>query len=335
MGGWKMIGNRRIGITGMMPIELIFDSGVTPLDIRNFFLQHPDRITYIQRGEMDGIPANAGIMTKGIYGAIMEDKIEEVVVVFQKDSIKPYILSEMLDDQGVIVHKFRFPLDGNRESLKLEIEKLAENLKLVNLENIEYWRFKLNETRRLARQIDELSWTKNTVSGYENHRYLQSLIDFEGDPELYMTKLYSFLNEIKNEKPFKQKIKLGLIGEPPIYPEIYKIIERCGARIVFNELQRQYSMPFPVSDYIDQYLRYTFPYDISKRVEDINAEIEQRNIHGIIHYVDITGPCYVDDIIFRKKIGLPILTIEGGNSLVANIKTITRISNFVATLKEN
>ena len=329
-----MVGNRRIGITGMMPIELIFDSGAVPLDIRNFFIQHPDRVTYIQRGEMDGIPDNAGIMTKGIYGAVMEDKIEEVVVVFQKDSIKSYALAEMLESQGVIVYRFNFPEHRNRQSLKLEIENLAKQLKMVNLENLEYWRFKLNEIRELARRIDELTYEKNIVSGYENHKYLSSMTDFEGDTELYMTKLYNFLDEIKNEKPFKQEIRLGFIGEPPIFPEIYKIIERCGARVVFNEVQRQYAMPYPADSVIDQYLKYTFPYDISKRVEDINAEIERRNIHGVIHYIDITGQAFADEMLFRREIGLPILTVEGGNSLVVNVKTITQISNFVNMLRE-
>ena len=329
-----MVGNRRIGITGMMPIELIFDSGAVPLDIRNFFIQHPDRVTYIQRGEMDGIPDNAGIMTKGIYGTVMENKIEEVVVVFQKDSIKSYALAEMFESQGVIVYRFNFPEHRNRQSLKLEIENLAKQLKMVNLENLEYWRFKLNEIRELARRIDELTYEKNIVSGYENHKYLASMTDFEGDTELYMTKLYNFLDEIKNEKPFKQEIRLGFIGEPPIFPEIYKIIERCGARVVFNEVQRQYAMPYPADSVIDQYLKYTFPYDISKRVEDINAEIERRNIHGIIHYIDITGQAFADEMLFRREIGLPILTVEGGNSLVVNVKTITQISNFVNMLKE-
>ncbi|RKZ26413.1 2-hydroxyacyl-CoA dehydratase [bacterium] len=329
-----MVGNRRIGITGMMPIELIFDSGAVPLDIRNFFIQHPDRVTYIQRGEMDGIPDNAGIMTKGIYGTVMENKIEEVVVVFQKDSIKSYALAEMFESQGVIVSRFNFPEHRNRQSLKLEIENLAKQLKMVNLENLEYWRFKLNEIRELARRIDELTYEKNIVSGYENHKYLASMTDFEGDTELYMTKLYNFLDEIKNEKPFKQEIRLGFIGEPPIFPEIYKIIERCGARVVFNEVQRQYAMPYPADSVIDQYLKYTFPYDISKRVEDINAEIERRNIHGIIHYIDITGQAFADEMLFRREIGLPILTVEGGNSLVVNVKTITQISNFVNMLKE-
>ncbi|RKZ33161.1 2-hydroxyacyl-CoA dehydratase, partial [bacterium] len=296
---------KRIGITGMMPIEIIFDSGSVPLDVRNFFLYHPDRMNFVQRAEMDGFPHNAGLLEKGIYGTIMEEKIQEVIVIIQNDCINGWTLRKMLELQGVTVHTFTFPPENNREMIEMQINELAERLGLANLNNLDYWKFRLNEARELAHKIDELTWNSNLVSGYENHKYLTSTTDFEGDLDVFMTKLYNFLNELKTAKPFKQKVRLALIGEPPLCTEIYKIVEKCGARIVFNEVQRQYTIPFSSSDLIDQYLKYTYPYSISGRVKDIKEQIKKRKIHGIIHCVNTHGSGFADDLIFRRQLGLP------------------------------
>lgn len=68
---------------------------------------------------------------------------------------------------------------------------------------------------------------------------------------------------------------------------------------------------FGEADIIEQYRRYTYPHGIFYRIEDIRAEIERRQLDGVIHYVQ--SFCYrqIEDMIVRKKLNLPILTIEG------------------------
>jgi benzoyl-CoA reductase/2-hydroxyglutaryl-CoA dehydratase subunit BcrC/BadD/HgdB len=114
---------------------------------------------------------------------------------------------------------------------------------------------------------------------------------------------------------------------------IHEFVESNGGLVVFNELQRQFSMPHMCDDIIDQYLRYTYPYHIRYRLEDIKTEIKRRNIHGIIHYVQAFCFRQVEDIILRKEIGVPILTIEGNRPGRIDLRTRVRIEAFLDMLR--
>lgn len=59
-------------------------------------------------------------------------------------------------------------------------------------------------------------------------------------------------------------------------------MEGLEVHVVFNEIQRQFSMPYKTDDLAEQYSRYTYPYDAHGRLEDIACEVRRRNIHGII-----------------------------------------------------
>ena len=322
----------RIGITAMMPVEIIFEAGAVPLDLRNFFLTHPDRSNFVQRAEMDGYPHDAGIIDKGIYGAVMESKIDKVVVVFQQDSLNHYTLVELLRHQGVEVYTFVFPNDRDRSLLDIQMRKLAMALGVAKLDNLDYWKFRLGEVRQLAHKIDQLTWSTNLVSGYENHKYLLSTADFEGDVDIYMNKLYNFIDELRRAKELPQKIRLGLVGDIPICTEIYKVVERCGARIVFNEVQRQYTMPFSSDDVVDQYIKFTIPYSIDRRVEDIKQSIQERKLHGLIHCINTPRSGFVRDIIFRSKLDIPIFSYEENDNFALGVRTVMGIADFVKNL---
>ena len=103
--------------------------------------------------------------------------------------------------------------------------------------------------------------------------------------------------------------------------------------MVFNEVQRQFAMPNEVADIVTQYQLYTYPYGVFGRLEDIQEEIDKRNIDGVIHYVQ--SFCYrqIEDMIFREKLNVPLLTIEGDKPGKIDARTKLRIDSFVEMLK--
>ena len=104
--------------------------------------------------------------------------------------------------------------------------------------------------------------------------------------------------------------------------------------MVFNEVQRQFSMPFLERDLIDQYLRYTYPYDIKGRIDDIKEAIEERNLHGLIHYTQTFCHRQIYDIIFRETLALPILTIEGDRPGNLDGRIALRVETFIQMLMD-
>ncbi|MCD6309779.1 MAG: 2-hydroxyacyl-CoA dehydratase, partial [Candidatus Eremiobacteraeota bacterium] len=129
-------------------------------------------------------------------------------------------------------------------------------------------------------------------------------------------------------------IRLGYAGIPPIFSDIYKFLEKQGARVVYNEVQRQFSMPLGGENLVDQYLKYTYPYSIQDRIKDINTEIKRRNIVGLIHYVQSFCHHQIEDIVLRKNVKIPVLTLEGDRPGPLDMRSRLRLEAFIETLRE-
>jgi benzoyl-CoA reductase/2-hydroxyglutaryl-CoA dehydratase subunit BcrC/BadD/HgdB len=131
-------------------------------------------------------------------------------------------------------------------------------------------------------------------------------------------------------------LRLGYIGVPPVFAQdLYRYVEKQGARIIFNEIQRQFSMPHSGNSLAEQYTNYTYPYSINDRVGDILFETRRRRVDGIIHYVQAFCHRGIGDIIFRQAIDLPILTLEGNADYVLNSHMQTRIEAFLDMIRRS
>ena len=133
-----------------------------------------------------------------------------------------------------------------------------------------------------------------------------------------------------------EQLRLAYIGVPSVYArELYPYLERHGARVVFNEIQRQFAMPRPGKSLAEQYSSYTYPYSIYQRLGDIKTELQRRKVDGIIHYVQAFCHRGIGDIIFRDTIDLPILTLEGNNEFFLSNHIKTRIEAFLDMLERS
>jgi benzoyl-CoA reductase/2-hydroxyglutaryl-CoA dehydratase subunit BcrC/BadD/HgdB len=167
----------------------------------------------------------------------------------------------------------------------------------------------------------------------ENHLFLLASSDFKGDPDKFEKEIDDFLSNIETRKPFKDEIRLGLLGVPPIYSNFYQYIESAGVRIVFNEVQRQFSMPYDSEDIVEQYLKYTYPYGTEARIEDIESAVEERELDGLIHYTQTFCFRQLQDIILREKLNVPILTLEGDRPVEIDRRTALRIDTFIEMIR--
>jgi len=130
-----------------------------------------------------------------------------------------------------------------------------------------------------------------------------------------------------------QDVRIGLLGVPPIYDDLHEMIEAAGSTIVFNEVSRQFSMPFASGDLVEQYRRYTYPYDVFTRLADIEAETKRRRIDGLIHYVQSFCFRRIEDLILRRSLDVPILTLEGDEPGRVDARSKVRIEAFLELLR--
>lgn len=324
--------DNKVGISTTVPSEIIYAAGLIPVDLNNVFIQAKDPVRLVDEAEMAGYPRNVCAWIKGIYTTVLETGINKVIAVTQGDCSNTHALMETLELDNIKSLPFAFPFDRDYDLLKLQLEKLMEHLS-VDWAKVNLTKARLDEIRSRVHMLDFLTWHDNLVTSWENHLFQISCSDFEGDPEKFREKVEEKISEVQGRQPKNGYLRLGYIGVPPIMDDLYNYLEERGARVVYNEVQRQFSMPFQVADLTEQYRLYSYPYGIFYRLEDISREIEKRRIDGIIHYAQ--SFCYrqIEDMIVRKRINLPVLTLEGDRPNKIDARTKIRIDSFLEMLE--
>jgi len=323
---------RTVGITTTVPIEIIIAGGATPADLNNLFINHPHRDQLISRAESFGFPGNLCSWIKGIFQVANEAGIKEVIGVTRGDCSSTEKLLEVFDLVGINKIPFAFPADRDRKALRKELVNFAKYFQ-TSIEQAEKVRKGLAGVRKKLAELDRMTWQTNQVSGFENHLWLVSASDFNRDLKKFEKELDIFLMQAKQRKRLPMAVRLAYLGVPPIFDDLYQTVEELGARVVFNEVQREFAMIKPAKNLIDQYLNYTYPYDVFFRAREIKIEIKRRKIHGIIFYAQTFCHRQIESIPFRKLFDLPILCIEGDRAGPLDPRTRTRIEAFLEMLR--
>jgi benzoyl-CoA reductase/2-hydroxyglutaryl-CoA dehydratase subunit BcrC/BadD/HgdB len=323
-----------IGLTSTIPVEIIIAAGLKPVDINNLFIgsDNPERL--VSQAESGGFPQNICSWIKGIYSSVLNNGLKNVIAVTGGDCSNTIALAEILAGRGVRVIPFDYPYNRDRALLTAQMDKLMLTLS-TDWDSVEAARVRINRIRTRLKELDRLTFQENVITGFENHIFLVSSSDFMSDPDRFEKELDALLNEAGKRSPRSGEIRIGYLGVPPIFTDFYEYLESVGARVVFNEVQRQFSMPFESEDIVEQYLLYTYPYGVEGRIADIKKAITERQLDGLIHYTQTFCFRQLYDIILREQLPVPILTLEGDRPGKIDSRTALRIETFIEILKDN
>ncbi len=263
---------------------------------------------------------------------VRERAVDEVVAVTQGDCSFTQALMEVLQYRGVRTAPFAFPFDRDPDALTLEIRKLARRFG-TTVPEATAWKERLDAVRATVLEIDRLTWEEGKVTGEENHLWLVSCSDFRGDPKRYREEATAFLGEARRRPSRGDLVPLAFVGVPPVTAGIHAFLEEAGARVVYNEVSRQFAMPAPTRDLTEQYLAYTYPYSFFERLRDIREETARRGVRGIVHYVQSFCFRQIEDILLREEAGLPVITLEGDEPGPLDGRTRIRLQAFIEMLR--
>jgi len=325
--------DRTIGLTTTVPVEAIFAAGLRPLDLNNVFITSGTAPALVEEAERRGFPRNSCAWNKGIYATARRLELRRAAAVVQGDCANTHALIEMLAADGLEMVPFAFPYRPDDAVLMdLSLDRFAAALGTTRSE-AEAWKPRLDAARAPAHRIDELCWRENVITGEEQHLWTISCSDFFGDPATYAEGAQALIGSVRERKPDEKSLRLALIGIPPICEGLFRFLEERGARVVFNEIPRQFSMPHRTRSLAEQYSRYTYPYDVFCRLADIKEQAALRRVHGVIHYVQSFCFRQVQDAIIRRELRLPILTLEGDRPGPLDMRTGMRIEAFLEMLR--
>jgi len=320
-----------VGITTTVPVEVVLAAGLRPLDLNNVFITSGEAPALVEEAELAGFPRNSCSWTKGCYAAAKRLGLKRVVAVTEGDCSITHALMEMLSSEGVQMTPFAYPFGRDHELLTLHLERFALDLG-ATVAIAETWRTRLNAARALAHEIDALCWREGKVTSEEAHVWLISCSDFGGDPDRYQRDAQAFIDEAGARPASEGRFRLAVVGIPPICEDFYSFLDSLGGRVVFHEVPRQFTMPAGGEDLVDQYARYTYPYDIFGRIDDMTEQCRVRRVDGIIHYVQSFCFRQVQDVLVRNGVTLPILTLECDRPGKLDARSRTRVEAFLETL---
>jgi len=266
----------------------------------------------------------------------LQSSLDTVLCVTGGDCSNTIMLMEVLKLKGIKTMAFAYPEQPDSRQMSAVLKHLAEGLG-ITLEAAERLRDELQSARNATLELDRLTWQKGLVSGWENHISLVSTSDFNQDSRRYLAEIEALITECRRRQPYRDDmLRLAYIGVPPVFGrQLYGFLESNNARVVFNEVQRQFAMPHPGRNLPEQYTNYTYPYSIHGRLSDIRAEIKRRHVDAVIHYVQAFCHRAIGDIILRRELNVPVLTLEGNSDFGLSQQNRTRLEAFldIVTLK--
>ncbi len=322
-----------VGLTTTIPVEVILAAGEVPVDLNNVFITDPDPEGLVREAELAGYPRSACGWIKGIYTTVLRSGIGRVVAVTQGDCSQTHALMETLEAAGVEIIPFAYPYDRDRVLLEQQMLRFMDRFG-VDWQQAEEVRTELKPIRELVSAIDKLTWQEGKVSGTENHYWQVCCSDFNRDAAVFYQQAQQFYKEAQQRPARNAALRLGYIGVPPIITDLYEFIESRDTQVVYNEVQRQFTMIDGLEeDLLTQYQRYTYPYDVFGRIEDINRQVAQRRLDGIIHYTQTFCFREIEDVLIRQRVNCPVLTIQGERPAPLDARNKLRIEAFIETLR--
>jgi len=285
----------KIGITALVPPEIIFACAGSPFDVNNVI---PASRKY---------PKNKLCAWTAIWKDMLvqkEIKIDSLIVVAGGDCHNALVDGQKVAMSGIPAHFFFYPFDGYADYLGTQLARLTDFLGGVKFPE----KFKeIKKIKKLGRMID-LKRSLGEISAGEAFSILISFSDLSGDLEVFQKNI----DNIK-ESDIEINKRVALIGVPPIYHDFHETAQSLGLNIVFDELPYEFIRHEGnnIKELARDYSNYTFARPLDFRIGFLRKELEKRDVDGVIHYTQFACHHMLEDEILRDELDCPVLTIQG------------------------
>ncbi len=284
----------KIGITALVPPELIFACGKEPFDVNNV-------IPVSKKYPKIKLCAWTAIWKEMLVKK--EIDIDALIVVAGGDCHNALVDGQKVA-MSIPAHFFFYPFDGDPEYLESQLYKLSDFLGGIGYPEL----FKeIKKLKKLGLMIDRKRCSAK-ISSSEAFHILISFSDLSGDINNFQRVLESV-----RESDIEINNRVALIGVPPIYYDFHEVAHALGLHIVFDELPFEFIRHYgtDIKEIAQDYCDYTFARPLDFRISFLQKELEKRNIDGIIHYTQFACHHVLEDEILRTELDYPILTIQG------------------------
>lgn len=303
---------KKIGITALVPPELIFSCGAAPFDVNNVI---PASRKY---------PGNKLCAWTAIWKDMLvekELKIDSLVVVAGGDCHNALVDGQKAAMSGIPTHFFFYPFDGDTSYMESQLHRLSRFLGGIRPPDM----FKeIAELKKQGKILDNKR-CRGKFSSSDAFSILISFSDLAGD-------LAGFSQTISalEEKDIDIRNRVALIGVPPIFHDFHETAQSLDLQIVFDELPYEFIRHggCDIREIARDYCDYTFARPLEFRIDFLKKELKRRRVDGVIHYTQFACHHMLEDEVLREKLDYPLLTIQGDLPGSTSQQIILRLEAF-------
>lgn len=275
---------RRVGLFSTVPVEVLFAANREPVDLNNLFVASQAPGEFLRQSDVLGLAPTLCAWTRGLFGVSVASEFSTVVVVPQGDCSSNVTMAGLLEQRGVQVVEFSYPvgLADATGMLEREIERFAGCFS-VPLGRVQEQFERLRPVRELLDRLDRMNWIDRVVPGSVARQYLLQSTDMGGNSALFQRRLESLLGEFEDARPGAGP-RMAVFGVPAIIGGLVERLEAGGAGVVLCETESDFAMIPPAASLVDQYLRYAYPYGIEGRLKRFVRLARARGVDGVVVY---------------------------------------------------
>lgn len=286
---------KKIGITALVPPELLFACRVRPFDVNNII---PGSRKY---------PRNKLCAWTAIWQEMLTNReisIDSLIVVAGGDCHNALVDGQKAAMSGISTHFFFYPFDGDPDYLESQLCKIRDFLGSSVFPGAPR---EIKYLKKIGKEIDKKR-ACGRISSVDAFRVMISFSDLMGDIDRFKEIIFSI-----KEQNYEINTRIALIGVPPIFHDFHEVARSLGLHIVFDELPYEFirHTGTDVNEMAKDYCDYTFARPLEFRIRFLEKELEKRKIDGIIHYTQFACHHMLEDEIIRSRLDYPVLTIQG------------------------
>jgi len=214
---------KKIGLTALVPPELIFACRCSPFDVNNVI---PGSKKY---------PRNKLCAWTAIWQEMLskrEVELDSLIVVAGGDCHNALVDGQKVAMSGVPTHFFFYPFDGDPVYLESQLQKLVDFLGTIESPEKPG---EIKELKEIGKKIDKKR-AQGKLSSGDAFRILISFSDLMGDLDVFR----EAINSLKEQK-VEMNNRVALIGVPPIYHDFHDVAGSLDLQVVFDELPLNFS----------------------------------------------------------------------------------------------
>jgi len=286
----------RIGITALVPPEVVYACGCSALDLNN--LVPESRL----------VPGDKLCAWSAVWRELVlrrEVEIDGLVVVAGGDCYTSLVDAQRIELAGVRAHHFIYPFSGDRRFMREQVEALAEFLG----EPEEGVMDEVAELKAMAMQVHRMR-ARGEVGSEQGFRIEVSASDLMGSPERYREALAAL-----EEAEVSWEHRIALLGVPPIYSDFHALLQEMGMQVVFDEMPYEFIRHTgrSMAEVARSYAGYTFALHIRRRLEFLRKQLRRHRVEAAVHFHQYACHHRLEDPLLRglcEELGIPYLSVE-------------------------